>query len=77
MIVIEVLSPHDSYSETQRLAKDYQSMGVPNIRLIDPETRSGRASKGSAWEETQRFQVDGREIYLELDWLFERLNRYD
>lgn len=37
VIVIEILSPDDSYAETQRLAMDYQIMGVENIWLIEPE----------------------------------------
>jgi len=77
LIVIEVLSPHDSYAETQRLASDYQAMGIPNIWLIDPETRTGRVCRGVVWEETRRFTVDGTPIHLELDWLFGRLDRYD
>jgi Uma2 family endonuclease len=77
LIVIEVLSPYDSYAETQRLAGDYQNMGVPNIWLIDPETRTGRVCEGAVWRETRRFEVEGRGIYLELDWLFERPDRYD
>jgi Uma2 family endonuclease len=77
LVVVEVLSPHDSYAETQRLARDYQNMGVPNIWLIDPETRTGRVCKGAVWEETRRFEVEGRDIFLELDWLFGRLDRYD
>jgi Uma2 family endonuclease len=77
LIVIEVLSPYDSYSETQRLARDYQNMGVPNIWLIDPETRTGRVCEGAIWKETRRFEVEGLAIFLELDWLFGRLDRYD
>jgi Uma2 family endonuclease len=77
LIVIEVLSPHDSYVETQRLASDYQAMGIPNIWLIDPETRTGRVCRGAIWEETRRFLVADSAIHLELDWLFGRLDRYD
>jgi Uma2 family endonuclease len=77
LIVIEVLSPYDSYAETQRLSTDYQKMGVPNIWLIDPETKTGRVCEGPVWKEVRRFEVEGRAIYLELDWLFARLERYD
>lgn len=77
LIVIEVLSPYDSYVETQRLASDYQAMRVPNIWLIDPETRTGRVCRGAIWEEARRFAVEGGPIHLELEWLFGRLDRYD
>ncbi len=77
LILIEILSPYDSYTGTQRLATDYQDMGVPNIWLIDPETKTGRVCEGPIWKQVRRFEVDGRGIYLDLDWLFERLERYD
>jgi Uma2 family endonuclease len=77
LIVIEILSADDSYAETQRLAHDYQKMGIENIWIIDPETRTGRACIANAWLETLRFQVNGTEIHLELDWLFKEMDRYD
>ena len=42
LIVIEILSPDDSYVETKRLAIDYQTMGIQNIWLFDPETAHRR-----------------------------------
>lgn len=77
MIIIEVLSPSDSNVETQRLASDYQAMEIPNIWLIDPETRTGRVCRSAIPEETRRFAVEGTPIHLELDWLFGRLERYN
>ena len=77
LVVIEILSPNDSYTATQKLAADYQLMGVPNIWLIDPETKTGRVCEGPVWKEVRRFEVEGRGIYLDLDWLFSRLERYD
>lgn len=77
LIVIEILSPNDSYAETQRLAKDYLAMGVENIWLIEPETRTGRICKESVWIETMRFQVENSPIYLDLSDIFARLDRYD
>ena len=82
LIVIEILSPGDSYIETQRLALDYQSMGIQNIWLIDPESRTGRVCQGpvagrgmrDAWIGVQRFTVAGTNIYLDLDALFARLD---
>ena len=75
LIVIEILSPSDSYSETERLAQDYLAMGVPNIWLIDPETRTARVCVKEAWIEKTRLEVAGTEIYLEVGALFARLFR--
>ena len=77
LIVIEILSPNDSYSETQRLAQDYVDMGIENIWLIDPETRTGRVCSNNIWTATSSFRVDGTSIYLDLTALFSRLDRYN
>jgi Uma2 family endonuclease len=47
-LVIEILSPNDSSSETQRLEQDYLDMGIPNICLLDPPTRTARVCENNA-----------------------------
>ena len=76
LIVIEVLSP-TTPTRNQKLATDYQNMGVPNIWSIDPETKTGRVCEGPLWKEVKRLEVEGREVHLDLEWLFSRLARYD
>jgi Uma2 family endonuclease len=44
LCAIEILSPEDTYSRTWEKAQDYRKMGVENIWLIDPGTRSGQSS---------------------------------
>ncbi len=46
LLVIEILSPDDTYSELQERSRDYQSMGVETIWIIDPKTRTGRMCLG-------------------------------
>ncbi len=75
LIVIEILSLDDSYTETQRLVQDYLNMGIPNIWLLDPATRTARFCEGSAWIERTRLEVAGTEIYLDTDKLFAKLWR--
>jgi Uma2 family endonuclease len=77
LIVIEILSPDDRYTETERRAQDYRRMGVSNIWLIDPETRTARVCGENAWVETTRFTVDGSEIYLDVAALFAQLDRHE
>ena len=50
-------------------------MGVPNIWLLDPETRTARVCRGDAWFERTRLEVEGTPIYLEVDKLYARLFR--
>jgi Uma2 family endonuclease len=73
VLVVEILSPEDTYTETQRRAVDYQQMGVDTIWIIDPETRTGRVCTGDTWTQATRLEVPGTPIYVELDTLFARL----
>lgn len=41
LICIEVLSPEDTMSRVVERLDDYLNMGVPNIWVIDPQTRRG------------------------------------
>jgi Uma2 family endonuclease len=40
-ICIEVLSPEDTFPRLQNRFDDYLAMGVPNIWVLDPESRRG------------------------------------
>ena len=75
LLVIEVLSPDDTYSDTQERASDYLSMGVQTIWIIDPETRSARMCVGNSWIETSHLQVPGTPIYLDLSAVFPFLTK--
>ena len=59
LLVIEIISSGDSYSETQRLAQDYLTMGIPNIWILDPETETARSCEGKAWAEKTRLEIAG------------------
>jgi Uma2 family endonuclease len=73
LLVIEILSPDDSYSDTQERAKDYLKMGVKTIWIIDPTTRSGRVCSGREWVESDRLEVKGIPLYVDLPALFSRI----
>jgi len=73
LLVIEILSPNDSYSDTQERARDYSEMGVQTVWIIDPKTRSGRVCIGERWVEAKRLEVAGTPIYVELDEIFSQI----
>lgn len=73
VLVIEILSPGDTYSDTQARAKDYWSMGVRTVWIIDPTTRTGRTCSGSDWVESPRLAVKGTPIYVELASIFNQI----
>jgi len=73
LLVIEILSPDDSYSDTQERAQDYRAMGVETVWIIDPKTRTGRMCSGAVWVEAGRLEVKGTALFVELAEIFGRL----
>lgn len=75
LLVVEILSPHDSFSDLEERVGDYRAMGVSAIWLLDPKTRSGRMCIGDDWKSARRLEVPGTPIYVDLDELFSYLNQ--
>ena len=50
-------------------------MGVETVWIIDLKTRSGRMCSGTEWVRAQRLVVAKTPIYVDLDDLFEKLQR--
>jgi Uma2 family endonuclease len=74
LLIIEILSPDDTYSDTQERAQDYRAMGVDTVWIIDPKTRSGRMCVGPEWVESSRLEVKGAPLFVELPELFRRIS---
>jgi Uma2 family endonuclease len=73
LLIIEILSPDDSYSDTQERAQDYRAMGVETIWIIDPKTRTGRMCSGAEWVEASRLEVKKTPLYVNLPEIFSQL----
>jgi len=73
LLVIEILSPDDTYSDTQERAQDYRAMGVETVWIIDPKTRTGRMCSGADWVEASRLEVRGTPLYVNLPEIFSQL----
>ena len=74
LLVVEILSPSDTYTATQQRAQDYLRMGVHTIWIIDPETRSARQCVDDVWTGTLQLTVPGTPIQVDLLNLFARLD---
>ena len=74
LLVIEILSPDDSYSDTQERANDYRQMGVETIWIIDPKTRTGRVCTGAQWIEATRLEVRNTPLFVELANIFRQID---
>jgi Uma2 family endonuclease len=75
LLVIEILSPDDSYSDTQERAEDYFLMGVSTVWIIDPRTRTGRMCNRNAWTSSLRLEVLGSPIHVDLQEIFAYLDQ--
>ncbi len=74
LIVIEVVSPSDSFGDLEDTIADYQAMGIPNIWLIHPTKRLGWTCNYEPWVPTERFQAVDSPIYIDLPALFAELD---
>ncbi len=70
LLVIEILSPDDTYSDTQERAADYLRMGIPCLWIIDPKTRTGRMGSGADWIAASRLTVPSTDLYVDLETIF-------
>lgn len=76
LIVVEILSPSDSFTELLEKLRGYDGMGIPNIWVIDPQTRRAWVSAGAVLTETQRFSVSGSSIYLDMQETYARYDKF-
>jgi Uma2 family endonuclease len=75
LLVIEILSPDDRYSDLQERCQDYLQMGVETVWIVDPKTRSGRMCSGPEWIAATRLEIAGSPIHVVLDELFAQIER--
>jgi Uma2 family endonuclease len=66
VLVVEILSPDDTYTGTQSRSADYLQMGVPCVWIIDPTSRTGRQCIGDAWTATDTLAVPQTGIHVNL-----------
>jgi Uma2 family endonuclease len=74
LIAIEVLSPEDRHSRIEARMNNFRSFGVPNLWVVDPETRSGWDLSDGNWVRKERLEVAGTPIYLSLPELFAQID---
>jgi Uma2 family endonuclease len=74
VLIVEILSPDDSYTDTQIRSTDYLDMGVSAVWIIDPGSRTGRQCVCSSWTAGEKLVVPGTSIWLDLSKLFSDLD---
>jgi Uma2 family endonuclease len=77
LLLIEILSPEDTFASTRTRVRDYLEMGVPEVWVIDPATRTVLVSRGALMEEHTEGElaVGDTPVRLRLSDLFKVLDR--
>jgi Uma2 family endonuclease len=74
LIVIEVLSPEDTWARMEERIDDYLKFGIPNVWVLEPATRRAWVIRGDGRRElTTTLQVADSPIAVPLDELFQEL----
>ena len=74
LLIVEILSLDDTYTNLEDRTREYQRMGVETIWLIDPRARTARLCQGRSWTEETRLTIPGTPIFLDLDETFRHLD---
>ncbi len=80
LIAIEILSDDDRTVDLRNCATDFTAMGTENVWLLDPETRQAYvwASKDGGkgdWLPSKTLTAAGTPVYLDLAWLWQRVEQ--
>jgi Uma2 family endonuclease len=76
LLCIEVLSPCDSLKSMRKRVQDFFGMGVKDIWIFDPETRSAHACTPTSMTEHKSgtLRVAGTKIELNIEEAFATLD---
>ena len=76
LLCIEVLSPEDTMRKTRQRVRDFLSMGVLEVWIVDPAARSISVCTGSTMVENSAgaLTVPGTPVVLELAGIFQVLD---
>lgn len=69
LLVIEVLSPEDTFARLRERTADYLVFGIPHIWVVDPADRMGYICHGarfSEWQATSTLVIPERSIAVDL-----------
>jgi Uma2 family endonuclease len=76
LLCVEVLSPRDTLKAMRKRAQDFFDMGVKDIWIFDPETRTAHVCAAASVAERKRgtLRVAGTKIELSLEEAFSTLD---
>lgn len=74
LICVEVLSPEDTWARTRVRLDDYRLMGVENIWILEPVTRSAFVYDESGYRNVAVFAVAGTGIAVQVADIFSQFD---
>ena len=77
LLCIEVLSPEDQFTRMRARVRDYLEMGVLEVWVIDPQTRTVSVSRGAETVEHTggELAVPSTPVVIRLETIFQALDR--
>jgi Uma2 family endonuclease len=73
VLVVEILSADDSYPTMKLRCAEYRAMGVENIWILDPQSRTGQMLQPNGWVVADRLEAVGSAVTVDLAELFRRV----
>lgn len=76
LLCVEVLSPRDTLKAMRKRVQDFFDMGVKDIWIFDPETRTAHActASGTTEHKSGTLRVSGTKIKLSIEEVFSTLD---
>ena len=75
VLAVEILSDGDTLAAAKKKCDEYIAMGAKGVWIVNPLNRTAHQWDGSAWKESTRLEVAGTPVYVEVQYLWERLDR--
>jgi Uma2 family endonuclease len=75
VLAVEILSDGDTLTATKKKCDEYIAMGAKGIWIINPMNRTAWHWDGKDWKQAARLEVAGTPIYVEIQYLWDRLDK--